>query len=106
MGGIHLSASIAKATERREEGRQYRVCDCQAIFCLLFTLGSGDGWMLTLINAGMTELLLQMGLELNSSSFFFAVGHYRDTEQEESRMWYCVHVICERLFAGITEALR
>lgn len=62
MGGILLSSSIASATEGTGEGRHYRVCERREIFCLLLALDCGDGWMLTLTNAGRIELLLQ---ELN-----------------------------------------
>lgn len=104
LSGRHLSSSIASATEGRGEGRQHRVCERREIFCLLLALDCGDGWMLTLFNAGRIKPLLQPGLGLNCS-FVFLDAH-RGVEQTESRMWYCLRAIYEHLSAGITGALR
>lgn len=74
------------------------VCGHQHIFSLLFTLRSRNGWMLSALNAGTSELLL-----LLLDCFCFSCC---GSQQEESRMWCSTHAISEHLSACLTEALR
>lgn len=105
MGGIGHSIS----EPRREEGRGTRIGSVNVLWLqprdsssLLLTLDSRHGWMLTQINAAIIEQLLQLGFDLRflGAGFFFL---NKATEQDQSRMWFYLY---ERLFAGMTGALR
>lgn len=71
------------------------VCGRKEIFCLLFTLGSGDGWMLTLVKTGTTELRPQPGSGMTASC---------QTDSEQDVVIACVPFmsVCLRVYQRLS----
>lgn len=95
LSGRHLcfwSYRQSNGQKGREEvlrGLWTSCCCSQQIFCccLLWTQGT-DGCSYTPAPSCFCK---DLSWTYSTVSYFFTVGLYRDTDQDKSRMWHCVH---------------